>query len=120
MLFTVWGWSHAWIDLSLGLLIVLGVLGPVINEPRMKAIQMAVEVAPDGEVPASLQKRISDPVLRAYALIPGFMALGAVGLMTLKLDWIGSGVVMIIALMVGIISGQLSRGTPHKASSVTD
>jgi hypothetical protein len=107
MLFTAWGWSHAWIDLSLGLLIVVGVLGAVINGPRMKAIQMAVEVAPDGEIPASLQKHISDPVLRAYALIPGCLALGAVALMNFKLDWIGSGVVMIIALMVGIIAGAI-------------
>jgi hypothetical protein len=107
MLFTTWGWSHAWIDLSLGLLIVVGVLATVINGPRMKAIQMAVEEAPDGEISASLQKRISDPVMRAYTLIPGCMALGVVALMTLKLDWIGSGVVIIRALMVGIIGGAI-------------
>ena len=120
MLFTVWGWGQAWIDLSLSLLVVLGVLGPVINGPRMKAIQMAVEIAPDGPVPASLRKCITDPVLRAYALIPGFMALGAVSLMTLKLDWIGSAVVVIIALIVGIIAGQLSRETFHKTSPVAN
>src|SRR6266568_5023682 len=47
MLFTVWGWNQAWIDLSLSLLILLGILGPVINGPRMKAIQLAVTGAPD-------------------------------------------------------------------------
>jgi hypothetical protein len=122
MLFTVWGWGQAWIDLSLGLLIVVGVLGAVINAPRIKAIQKAVEAAPAGPVPASLQKLISDPVLRAYALIPGFMALGAVSLMTLKLDWIGSAVVIIIALIVGIVAGQLllPRRTSPKASSVAN
>jgi hypothetical protein len=118
MIFTVWGWSHAWIDLSLGLLIVLGALGPAINGPRMKAIHRAVEAAPDGPVLDGLQKRISDPVLRAYALIPGFMALGVVVLMILKLDWIGSVVVIVVAFVVSIISGQLSRGTPRKAQSV--
>ena len=119
MLFTAWGWSQAWIDISLGLLIVLGILGPVINGPRMKAIQTTAALAPEGEIPASLQKHISDPVLRAYALIPGFIALGAVGLMTLKLDWISSGAVMVIALVVGIVSGQLARRTPHTASPVS-
>src|SRR5438876_1628725 len=53
MLFTTWGWSHAWIDLSLGLLIVVGVLWAVINVPLMKCIQMAVEVAPDGDISTS-------------------------------------------------------------------
>ncbi len=119
MLFTTWGWSQAWIDISLSLLIVLGILGPVINGPRMKAIQTAAALAPEGKIPAELQKHISDPVLRVYALIPGFIALGAVSLMTLKLDWISSGAVMIIALVVGIVSGQLARRTPHKASSVS-
>lgn len=120
MLFSMWGWGHAWIDLSLGSLVILGALGPVINGPRMMAIQKAVEVAPDGQVTASLQKRISDPVLRAYAPIPGFMAVGVVALMTLKLDWIVSGVVMISLLIVGLISGQLSQGflVKHRPSQV--
>lgn len=118
MLFTAWGWSHAWIDLSLGLLVALGILGPAINGPRMKAIQSGVAMAPDGEIPVSLQKCIADPVLRAYALIPGFMALGAVSLMTLKLDWLSSGIAMVVALILGIIAGQLSRRTPRKAAPV--
>jgi hypothetical protein len=109
MTFTAWGWGQAWIDLS------LGVLGPAINGRRLQAIHLAVEVAPDGEVPASLQQRLSDPILRAYALIPGFLLLGVVGLMTLKPDWIGSGVVLVMAFVVSLIAGQLSRGTPHQA-----
>ncbi len=115
MTFTAWGWSQAWIDLSLGVLIVLGVLGPAINGRHLKAIHLAVEVAPDREVPASLQKLITDPVLRAYALIPGFLLLGVVGLMTLKPDWIGSGVVLVMAFVVSLIAGHLSPGIPYKA-----
>jgi hypothetical protein len=90
----------------------------------MKAIEKAVEAAPDGEISASLQKRIADPVLRIYALIPGCMALGAVALMVLKLDWVGSGAVMIIALMVGIIGGltvtrNSSQSAVHHRSELT-
>jgi len=118
MIFTGWGWSHAWINLSLGVLIVMGILGPVINGPRIKAIHVAAEAAPDGPVPASLQKPIFDPILRAYVLIPAFMALGVVALMILKPDWIGSVVVLVLAFIVGTISGQLPRRTPHKAQSV--
>lgn len=116
MLFNVWGWSQAWIDLSLGTLIILGIAGSVINGPRMKAIQKAVEMASAGEISAALRKRISDPVLRAYAPIPVLMAVGAVGLMTLKLDWVGSGVVMVVALIAGIIGGAaITRSSSHSA-----
>jgi hypothetical protein len=120
MTFTAWGWGQAWIDLSLGVLIVLGVLGPAINGRRLQAIHLAVEAAPDGEVPASLQQRISDPVLRAYALIPGFLLLGVVGLMTLKPDWIGSGVVLAVAFVASLIAGQLSRGMPNQAQDAKE
>ncbi|GLV59902.1 hypothetical protein KDH_67260 [Dictyobacter sp. S3.2.2.5] len=108
MALTTWGWNQAWIDLSLGILVILGILSPVINGPRMKAIQRAMEDAQDGPVPASLRKLTIDPVLQAYTLLPAIMALGAVALMVIKPDWLGSTVVMIIALGVGLIAGQLS------------
>jgi uncharacterized membrane protein len=60
MTLTVWGLDHAWITLTLSLLVVLGILGPVINGPRMKAIQQAVRTAPDGPVSGTLQKCILD------------------------------------------------------------
>ena len=101
--FSVWGWGHAWIELSLGLLVLLGILGPVINGPRMKAIQVAAQVAPVGEIPPALRKVISDPVLRASVPIPGLVALGAVIMMVLKLDWLGSGMVIALVLMISLI-----------------
>jgi uncharacterized membrane protein len=101
--FSVWGWGHAWIELSLGLLVLLGILGPVINGPRMKAIHVAAQAAPVGEIPPTLRKVISSPVLRAYAPIPGLVALGAVIMMVLKLDWLGSGMVIALVLIVGFL-----------------
>ncbi|GHO59057.1 hypothetical protein [Ktedonobacter robiniae] len=101
--FSVWGLNHAWIDFSLGLLILLGILGPVINGPRMKAIYVAAKAAPEGEISDSLRKVITDPVLRAYVPVPGLVALGAIVLMVLKLDWLGSGIVMALALIASLI-----------------
>jgi len=80
----------------------------------MKAIHRALEATPDGPVTDTLKQLIADPVLWAYAQIPGFMALGAVALMTLKLDWLGS----VVVVVVGLISGQLSRKTPRKVQPV--
>jgi uncharacterized membrane protein len=101
--FSAWGWGHAWIELSLGLLVLLGILGPVINGPRMKAIHVATQAAPIGEIPPALREVISNPVLRTYVPIPILAALGAVIMMVLKLDWLGSGMVIALVLMISLI-----------------
>jgi uncharacterized membrane protein len=108
--FSVWGWEHAWIELSLSLLVLLGILGPVINGPRMKAIHVAAQAAPAGEIPPALRKAISHPVLRMYAPIPALVALGAVIMMVLKLDWFGSGMVVVLAFIVGLIFAFARKG----------
>lgn len=107
---TVWGWGHAWIELSLGLLVLLGILGPVINGPRMKAIHMAEQAASMDEIPPALRKAISDPVLRAYTPIPGLAALGAVIMMVLKLDWPGSALVIALVLIGGLVFAFVRKG----------
>ncbi|GHO46686.1 hypothetical protein [Ktedonospora formicarum] len=107
--FSVWGWEHAWIELSLGLLVLVGILSPVINGPRLKAIHAEAKTAPEGEIPASLRKAIANPVLRAYVPIPGLIALGAVGMMVLKLDWLGSGIVLALVLIASLIIFAISR-----------
>lgn len=108
--FSAWGWGHAWIELSLGLLVLLGILGPVINGPRMKAIQVAAQAAPVGEIPPTLRMAISHPVLRVYLPIPGLVALGIVIMMVLKLDWLGSGLVIALVLIVGLIFAFARKG----------
>jgi uncharacterized membrane protein len=114
MVFTVWGWSHAWIILSLSLMVLLGILGPVINGPRMKAIHVALTQAPAGAVSTALREHAADPVLQVYALIPSFLSLGAVALMVLKLDWPGSIAVMVMAFALSILIGLLARKTPRE------
>ena len=108
--FLVWGWGHAWIDLSLGLLVLLGILGPVINGPRMKAIHVAAQAAPVGEISTALRQAIGSPVLRVYLPIPVLVALGAVIMMVLKLDWLGSGMVIALVLIVSLIMAFMRKG----------
>lgn len=108
--FSVWGWGHGWIELSLGLLVLLGILSPMINGPRMKAIHVAAQAAPVGEIPTALRKVISNSILRAYAPIPGLVALGVVILMVLKLDWLGSGIVIALALIISLILAFARKG----------
>ena len=111
MTFTVWGFSHAWIDVSLVELIVVSALGPTIAGRRLKAIHTAVETTPDGPLPASLQKAIDDPVLWMYMQITPMIALGIVCLMTVKPDWMGALAVAIVFPVVGFIIGRLTLRT---------
>jgi hypothetical protein len=108
MTFTVWGFSHAWIDVSLVELIVMAALGPTIAGRRLKAIHGAVETIPEGPLPASLQKAIDDPVLWTYMQIAPMIALGIVCLMTVKPDWIGALAVAIVFPVAGFIIGRLT------------
>jgi hypothetical protein len=80
MTLDVWGWGHAWIDLSLALLILLSVMGARVNGTHAK--------------------RIAE---RAAAL----GALGIVFLMVEKPGWLGSVVTLVIGLLVGVILAQV-------------
>jgi hypothetical protein len=91
--FLVWGWGHAWID-----------------GPRMKAIHVAAQAAPVGEISTALRQAIGSPVLRVYLPIPVLVALGAVIMMVLKLDWLGSGMVIALVLIVSLIMAFMRKG----------
>src|SRR5579872_4573033 len=58
MTLTVWGWSHAWISVSLAALLAMSVLGATVNTRRMKAIGISAKKSPDGPIPAALRKKI--------------------------------------------------------------
>lgn len=107
MTFTVWGWSHAWISVSLLALILMGVLGPTINARRMKAIHASARATPDGPIPASLKKLINNRVLWTCVLAMSFADLGIIYLMTIKPGWIGAIVVMLVTVAAGAILAQL-------------
>lgn len=107
MLISVWGWQTPWIDLSLGLIALLGILGPVINGPRAKAIRVALKVAPAGEITPVLRKAITDRILQGYAPIPGILSLGIVALMTLKPDWTGASVIIALTVVISLIVGAI-------------
>lgn len=111
MTFMVWGWSHAWISISLAALLVMSVLGATINTRRMKAIRTSAERAPDGPVPAALRKTIFDRGMWTTILTMSVTDLGIVGLMTIKPGWIGSIVVLIVTIAIGFILAQLALRT---------
>ncbi len=105
MTVTTWGWRTSWILLALVALIVMGALSGGVNGRRLTAIRKAAE-ASDGAIPLALQRRIADPVLLTSAQTAGMIGLGAVFLMTIKPDLLGSLIALAVALVLGVISAQ--------------
>lgn len=112
MTFMGWGWSHAWISISLLAFLIMFITG-TINTLRMKAIHRGAEEATDGPVAAALRRKIADRVLWTSALAMAFTDLGIVGLMVIKPGWIASIATLIVAIVIGAITAQLAlRNVP--------
>jgi hypothetical protein len=104
MALLVWGWRVAWIDVSAVSVVLLGLIGPLIVEPRMRAIEREARATPDGPLPAALAARLHDPVVATglQTMLAGLF--GIVFLMTNKPDIERSVAAMAIAVALGVVS----------------
>ena len=118
MVFMTWGWNQAWIDVSLGVLLLTSVLSPTLTTPRFKAIRKAVETAPSGMLSSTQLRLTHDSILRTTIFIMDFLTIGVVFLMTMKPGWIVSLAVMAIALVTALIVAQLPMGSAHNDTVV--
>jgi hypothetical protein len=66
MTITTWGWNQAWIDLSLGTLVLVAILGGGVNGSGFRAIERAAAPLPDGPLSAELRRLIYRPVLSLF------------------------------------------------------
>jgi hypothetical protein len=102
---TAWSLRTGWIATALGTLIVL--FPPLIQgivEPRLKAILRMVQEAPDGPIPAQLDRKIHDPLLAAGLQTVAALVLGIVFLMTVKPSLPGAILAMALSLALGLLS----------------
>jgi hypothetical protein len=94
--------GQAWIDLGLGLIILLTVVGPTVQGPRLDRITAEARSAAPGPVPAELRAKVRDPVLRTSTTVSSWLALSIVFLMARQPDWPGSWVTVIAFGLIGI------------------
>jgi hypothetical protein len=119
LVFSTWGWGNSWVDFSLGTLIIMTFMGPIINLSRLKAILNAANAETNDIPSAFLLKKVNDRVLWNSVLIMTMLAVAIVFLMTLKLTMDGSIITLVAAIVIGFIVANilLSRVSPAAAST---
>ena len=115
-----WGWGHAWIDLSLALLVLLSILAATINGAHAKRIAEQAAALGQGPIPPVLGHELNHPIHWMSVISIIMIALGIVFLMVEKPDWLGSAVTLVIALVVGVILAQVLVRSSQTHVSVQD
>src|SRR6266581_4475602 len=105
---TAWSLLTSWILVALISLLLMVPTSAALIAPRRSAIvkQLARE-APDGELSEALERHIDDPVLATVCTTVLTLLLGLVFLMTTKPNLVGSLIVMVVALLLGLAAGVL-------------
>ncbi|HEV2462159.1 MAG TPA: DUF2269 family protein [Ktedonobacterales bacterium] len=107
MAITVWGERATWIIVATISFALLAPFGVFVIDPRLRAVAKAAAAAPDGSLPASLAVRTRDPLAGIGLSIYICVLLGIVYLMTNKPSTGVSIIAMIVASLLGLISGVL-------------
>jgi len=94
--------GQAWIDLALGLVIVLTIMGPTVQGRRNDHIRAEARTAPNGPIPAGLAAKVRDPVLRTSVCISSWLAFSLVFLMARQPDWAGSWLTIVVFGLIGV------------------
>jgi hypothetical protein len=100
---TTWGWQTAWIDVTLGSLLLLALPTGAVMGIRRHALATLANQMPDGPLPESLRRRISDPLLGASTIMLVGLLLGMVFLMTVKPELVGALIVMGISVGASLV-----------------
>jgi len=100
----LWEWGDGWINVSAIALILGSIAGFAINGRRVDGIIAAANGARDGAVPADLAARTHDPILFGCAHALMLMTLGIIWNMSTKPGDAQSGIVIVIAVLLGAAS----------------
>jgi len=106
MMVTTWG-PRGWILVALASLVLLAVVGGFGTGIRMARIGPAVGRA-QGPLSDELRSTLSDPILLTSLWVRSAIVLGIALLMTLKPSGLASMVIVVLAVAIGLLAGQLS------------
>lgn len=104
-----WSWTTPWIDVSLGGLILISIIGGGVLGRRMRALGPRLGRAGDGPMDDALMSAVRSPTLWAIAQLPPLLAIGVMLVMTTK-PGLGAGVVELLAVAaIGVLVTAPSR-----------
>lgn len=103
LVITSWGWKAAWINVTLVVLVLMCIAGPLVNLKRLKRISAAVNEESSTVPSAQLKAIVGDKVLWNSVSIFCMELIGIVVLMTVKTGLIGSIITMVAGFIVGPI-----------------
>ncbi len=114
MAISTWGLQTPWILVSLVSLVLFAPINVFVLDPRMRELYAKAGEAPDGLLPDDLVKRTHDPILGTVAQTLATVLLGIVFLMTNKPSLTTSIIAMVIALLLGLLSGVPYRSAARR------
>ena len=103
LVFSTWGWNIAWVNVSIGALLLMTLAGPIINLRRFKRILETVNTETVEKPSSDLLAKVRDRVLWNSVSIMTMEVLGIIYLMTIKPSLIGSLVTIVICFVLGIV-----------------
>jgi hypothetical protein len=106
MMATTWG-PRGWILAALASLVLLAIVGAFGTGLRMARIGPAVGRA-QGPLSDELRSTLRDPILLTSVWVRSAIVLGIALLMTLKPSGLASLVIIVFAVAIGLIAGQLA------------
>jgi hypothetical protein len=104
---TVWGERATWIVVATISFVLLAPFGVFVIDPRLRAVAKAAAAAPDGPLPGTLATRTRDQLAGIGLSVYLCVLLGIVFLMTTKPSTGVSILAMVVATLLGLISGVL-------------
>ncbi|GER85177.1 hypothetical protein KTAU_38120 [Thermogemmatispora aurantia] len=110
MLLEAWGWSQAWLDISLVLFLLTGLVTSRVNSAHGRRLGSQLARAGAGPVSPELRQLLTHPLPWTTTITTSTLAVGIVFLMVMKPDWIGSLLTVAVAVLISAaISGLVIR-----------
>lgn len=109
-------WGSGWVDLALATTLILGVVGPLVNGRKGKAIHRAL-VGGSGPLAGDLRSQVRDSGLWTSVLTMTGLATGIVFLMTVKPGFPGALIALVVFAVLGAAVAQATAGSAAAAQS---
>jgi hypothetical protein len=118
---TVISWSvlTTWVDVSIGAMVIMMILGMGVVGRRLKAIQRAASEALTNEIDATLQTSVEDPALWVSMQMAVAVALSIVFMMTTKPSLTISVISVLVSLALGGVVGAMTLRSPGMEQRVS-